>query len=99
MSWIKKCKKCLNELHLSWEDVEIRTKEDMRKIRDRNNEEWRKGLEGRESLKFYRQWKIGFSRNWRSEKKDCIIKVFLSGNILTKGKLERIVAELGNGGY
>ena len=80
----------MEEVGIGEEQLEEMEKKEVRKLcRDRNNSEWRRGMEEKRSLKFYRNWKkrMGKMRRWRSGRKDRIVKMYQSGSILTRSRM------------
>ena len=60
-----------------------------------NDEEWRGGMERKESLKYYRRWKkrMGVGGGVRSGRRERIVRQFQANTLLTRSKLGRTEEE------
>ena len=73
---------------MTWEDMEESTKKEVKMACKRTNEkEWRKDMEGKISLRFYRRNKktMGMSNNW-NRMKSRRLRMFESGTVMTRSK-------------
>lgn len=90
VEWIETCERYMEEINLSWEEFEDMPKDELKKVLRRYKErDWRRNLEKKKSLKYYRGWKKQFGpvRIWKSTRRDRVIKRFQANVILTNSKV------------
>ena len=79
----------MEEIGTNWREMEEMTRRRLRGLcRGKNEEEWRRNMTTKESLKYYEKWKkkMGRGRMWKSTRKERTIKLYQSGSILTKSR-------------
>ena len=82
----------MEEIGTNWKEMEEMPRRRLRGMcREKNEEEWRKNMKTKESLKYYEKWKkkMGRGRIWKSTKKERTVKLYQSGSVgplLTKSR-------------
>lgn len=90
--WMTQCIEYMEELKISMRKIEEMSKKELKCLcKRKNEEEWRKAMEKKGTLRYYRKWKkkMGKGRIWKSTKGDRILKLYQSGSVLTRTKTGR----------